>query len=122
MEDKILETVVSKLPYAFEKDVLVKPLDPIMIDIEYTEQVPNGKKDEDGNNLYDTKKSIKKEESDFTKGIILAMPTCLTALENKPSYTVGDTVIYSKKFAKSFDIYKNSQLIKPYDVIAKVIK
>ena len=40
MEDKVLETVVNGLEYSFEKDILVKPLAPIMVTKEYTEQIP----------------------------------------------------------------------------------
>lgn len=52
MEDKVLETVVNGLEYSFEKDILVKPLAPIMVTKEYTEQIPTGEKDEEGFNKY----------------------------------------------------------------------
>ena len=32
---------------------------------------------------------------------------------------VGDTVVYNSKFAKDFDLFKDSKLIKVYDIIAK---
>lgn len=44
MEDKVLETVVNGLEYSFEKDILVKPLTPIMVTKEYTEQIPTGER------------------------------------------------------------------------------
>lgn len=111
--DKVLETVVNDIKYTFEKDFLVKPLDPIMIEKVFTTQIPNGKKDEEGNNLYDTKEEKKSVESDFEKGIVIGIPTVYDG-----SITLGDTVVYPKKFAKEFDLYKDSKLIKPYDIVS----
>ena len=116
MEDKVLETVVNNVPYAMEKDILVKPLAPIMIEKVFTEQVPNGKQDEDGNNLYDVKEEKRSVESDFEKGIIIALPNDPNV--HTGSIKLGDTVIYPKKFAKDFDLYKDSKLVKPYDIVA----
>lgn len=113
MEDKVLETVVNSVKFTFEKDFLVKPLEPTMIKRKYTEQVPNGKKDEEGNNLYDTKEVVKEEESDFEKGIVISIPTVYDG-----SITCGNIVVYPKKFAKEFDLFKDSKLVKSYDIIA----
>ena len=54
-------------------------------------------------------------ESDFAKGIVLAIPTSIEC-----SVSVGEVIVYPKKFAKGFDLFKDSQLIKPYDIVAKV--
>lgn len=116
MEDKILETVLSKLNYVVLKDVLVKPLEPIMVTKEVTEQVPTGEVDEDGYNKYETQTETKEVESEWAHGVVLSIPASLTDSEFK----AGDTVVYNKKFAKDFDLFKNSQLVKPYDVIAIV--
>jgi hypothetical protein len=109
MEDKVLETVVNGLEYSFEKDILVKPLTPIMVTKEYTEQIPTGEKDEEGFNKYEVKTHTKEVESDFPIG-------------TDSTIKVGDTIVYPKKFAKDFDLFKDSQLVKPYDVVAKVVK
>lgn len=113
MEDKVLETVVNSVKFTFEKDFLVKPLEPTMIKRKYTEQVHNGKKDEEGNNLYDTKEVVKEEESDFEKGIVISIPTVYDG-----SITCGNIVVYPKKFAKEFDLFKDSKLVKTYDIVA----
>ena len=42
MEDKVLETVVNGIKYTMLKDVLVKPLEPVMVTKEITEQIPTG--------------------------------------------------------------------------------
>lgn len=117
MEDKVLETVVNGLEYSFEKDILVKPLAPTMVTKEYTEQIPTGEKDEEGFNKYEVKTHTKEVESDFAKGIVLSIP-----IGTNSTIKVGDTIVYPKKFAKDFDLFKDSQLVKPYDVVAKVVK
>lgn len=113
--DKILESVVKDIKFQFKKDILVKPLDPIKVKKTITEQIPNGKKDEEGNNLYDVKETTKDIESDFEKGLVLATPDVCDL-----NISVGDTIVYPRKFAKEFDLYKTSKLVKPYDVVAVV--
>ena len=113
--DKVLETVISGIEYTFTKDILVKPLEPIMVTKEYEEQIPTGETDEEGFNKYEVKKHTKEVESDFAKGIVLSVPTT-----DGITFQPGDTVIYPKKFAKDFDLFKDSQLVKPYDIVAKV--
>ena len=114
MEDKVLETVVNGIGWGMLKDVLIKPLPPTMVTKEFIEQIPNGKVDENGFNEYDTKTETKEVESDWATGIVLQIPSHLTDIKFK----VGDTVAYNKKFAMYFDLVKDTQLVKPYDIIA----
>lgn len=114
MEDKVLETVVNGITWNMLKDVLVKPLAPIMVTKEFTEQIPNGKVDENGFNEYDTQTETKEVESDWAIGIVLKIPTNIT----DPQFKVGDTIAYNKKFAMYFDLVKDTQLVKPYDIVA----
>lgn len=111
--NKVLETVIEGIEYTFEKDILVKPLEPIMVTKEYEEQIPTGETDEEGFNKYEVKKHTKEVESDFAKGIVLALPTSVEC-----TISVGNIIVYPKKFAKDFDLFKDSKLIKPYDVVA----
>ena len=111
----VLETVIEGIEYKIEKDILVKPLEPVIITKEYEEQIPTGEQDEEGFNKYEVKKHTKEVESDFAKGIVLAIPTSIEC-----SVSVGETIVYPKKFAKAFDLFKDSQLVKPYDIVAKV--
>lgn len=114
MEDKVLETVVNGITWNMLKDVLVKPLAPIMVTKEFTEQIPNGKVDENGFNEYDTQTETKEVESDWATGIVLKIPTNIT----DPQFKVGDTIAYNKKFAMYFDLVKDTQLVKSYDIVA----
>lgn len=117
MEDKVLETVINGLEYAPVKDVLVKPLEPIMVEKEVA--VGTGEKDIDGYEKMTTEKQT--VESDFALGIILAMPLD-THSDTKFPFAVGDKVVYPKKFAKDFDLFKSSQLVKPYDIVGIKVK
>lgn len=111
-EDKVLESVVENLEYIFIKDVLVKPMHAIMISKVTTTPVPTGEKDEEGYEKYDTKSETKDVESEYKKGIVLSIP------KGDYEFKVGDMIVYPSKFAKDFDLFKDSQLVKPYDVIA----
>lgn len=116
MEDKVLETVINGLEFQFTKDVLVKPLPAVKVNKEITEQIPTGEKDENGYQTYDTKTEVKEVDSEWSTGIVLSLPTDTST--DLFSFKVGDTVVYNKKFAKDFDLFKDSQLVKAYDIIA----
>ena len=114
-EDKVLATVVNGIKYTFFKDVMVKPLAIKMISKEVVTQVPTKEVDEDGFNKYDTVTEVKEVESSYGTGIVLSIPGGL-----ETPFTVGDTVVYNRRHAVDFDLFKDSQLIKPYDIIAIV--
>lgn len=119
MEDKVLKTVVDSIKYSFKKDILVKPLPTTKVTVEYTEQIPTGEKDEEGFNKYETKSHTKEVDSEFSRGIVISLPTSKAINEaNDIDINLGDTIVYVSKFAKNFDLFKDSQLVKPYDVIA----
>jgi len=119
MEDKVLESVISEINYTFEKDVLVKPLEAVMVKKEVTEPELTGEKDEEGNDLYEQKTKVKEVESDFAKGIVLAIPISYNVMADElKTLKLGDTVVYNKRFAKDFDLYRDSQLVKSYDIVA----
>lgn len=119
MEDKVLKTVVDSIKYSFKKDILVKPLPVTKVTVEYTEQIPTGEKDEEGFNKYETKNHTKEVDSEFSRGIVISLPTSKAINEaNDVDIKLGDTIVYVSKFAKNFDLFKDSQLVKPYDVIA----
>ena len=114
-EDKVLATVVNGIKYTFFKDVMVKPLAIKMISKEVVTQVPTKEVDEDGFNKYDTVTEVKEVESSYGTGIVLSIPGGIDM-----SFKVGDTVVYNRRNAIDFDLFKDSQLIRPYDIIAIV--
>lgn len=115
-ENELLNTVLKTIDFDLIKDVLVKPLEPIMVTKEIDEQVPNGLTDEEGFNLYDTVKKTVEVESDFAKGVVLSLPIDCGMTEFK--YKPGSIVAYNKRMAKYYDLYKDSQLVKPYDIVS----
>ena len=115
MEDKVLETVLKGLKYEPLKDILVKPLPPVKLKKEVTEAVGTGEKDIDGYEKFNTKTEIKEVESEWKEGVVLTIPT---SLKESVEFKVGDTIVYNKKFAKEFDLFKDSVLVKAYDIIA----
>lgn len=114
-EDKVLETVVNGIKYTFFRDVLVKPLAIKMLSKEVVTQVPTKEVDEEGFNKYETVTEVKEVESIYGTGIVLSIPGGIDM-----SFKVGDTVVYNRRNAIDFDLFKDSQLIKPYDIIAIV--
>lgn len=115
MEDKVLETVIDKLQYIPLKDILIKPLPTIKLTKEVTEAVGTGEKDVDGYEKFETKTETKEVESEWREGIVLTIPD---SLKESSEFKVGDTVVYNKRFAKEFDLFKDSVLVKQYDIIA----
>lgn len=118
MEDKVLETVLENLKYIPLKDILVKPLPPIKLTKEITEAVGTGEKDVDGYEKFETKTETKEVESEWREGVVLTIPEHLQE-DSTLGFKIGDTVVYNKKFAKDFDLFKDSVLVKSYDIIAK---
>lgn len=118
-KDKILlKQVVEKVEYTFTRDILVKPLPEEFVEKEITEPVATGKKDKDGIDQYETKSEIKKVPTYFRKGVVLAIPTGYEWQDKDNHPEVGDLVAYPNKVATSFDLFKDSQLVNPYNVVA----
>lgn len=116
---------VRFMDYKFFREIVVKPCDPIMITKEVTEQIPNGKTDENGYNLYDTHTEVKEVESDYAKGVVECVPeykaqdgTMQPIFPAEP----GDIILYPTKAAKKFELDEDIRLISPNNIIAVVNK
>ena len=112
--DALLQSVVDGIKYSFLKDVLVKPMPVTMVMKTITSQVPTQEVDDDGIALYDTKVEDTEVESNYREGIVLALPE--TGCDG--TVKLGDKVVYAKRHAIDFDLFKDSQLIKFYDIVA----
>lgn len=107
--------------YRFFRDIIVKPLDKIMITKEVTEQIPNGQTDENGYNLYDVHTEVKEVESDWAKGEVVYVPSFKNqAGEMQPIFpvTVGDVIVYPTKAAKLFELDDTIRMISPSHIFA----
>lgn len=119
MEDILAKSVSEKIQYVMLKEYLIKPLPPVMVTKEFKVPVTKDKKNDDGIevNEYDQVATETKEvESVFTKGVVLKVPVDYT----NNNFNVGDIVVYNKRFCAEFDLFKNSVLVKPYDIVAVV--
>lgn len=117
-QSQLAEDVSAKIPYEFLDSLLVKPLDPIMVEKEFSTPVSNeeAKKDANGIEAKDfdkVKKETKQVESDYRKGVILKVPT-----DYEVKFKVGDIVIFLERSGRFFDLLKDSRLVRPYDVVA----
>ena len=116
----IAQSINDGLKYSFLKDLLVKPLPVQMIENVVTTQEPTGETDEAGFNLYETKEETRSEEADYREGIVISIPTTLDP--NTLGFGIGDTVVFHKRYPAYFDLFKDSMIVKPYDIIAVVKK
>lgn len=122
-----LDVVVDGIEYEFTQEILVKPLDKIMLVKEVTtmteQKDDEGKvvRDESGAVQYDTVTEEKEVASVWRKGIVLALPnqTVGMKLEEFPC-KVGDTIVYNGNGVTEFDLFKTSILISPFSVRAVV--
>lgn len=129
-QSELANSVADKISYEFVDCFLVKPLDPIKVKKEFSKPVDTGKKptkDKNGIEAVDYDKvetEVKEVDSDFRKGVVLKVPYSYTQTQNddKINYMyeikVGDVVLFRDMAAKSFDLLKDSKLIRYYDIVA----
>ena len=125
--DKLASNISDKIGFEMIKDALIKPLESVKIKKQFTVPVPTKESKEKGStpdesltikDYEKTKTEIREVDSNFAKGVILKLPIDLCSGDNKCVYKVGDTIVYNKRFAIEFDLFKNSVLVKPYDILA----
>ena len=132
-EDKMIdqsvlaEDVSSKIPYSFLDFFLVKPLDPVKVKKEFSTPVDTTtRKDENGIEAQDfneVKTEVKEVNSDYRKGIVLKRPLYYeNATDERRAFIVniGDTVLFRDAAGLSFDLLKDSKLLRQYDIIGIV--
>ena len=116
--DRILANNIRKdLGLNFLRDLLVKPLDVIMVTKEISTMIPNGKKNEDGTNGYEVEKETKEVESNFREGIVISIPISAD-MSYFGDISVGDRIIYGNKGATPFDLFKDSVLVSIGNILA----
>ena len=118
--------MINKLEIPFtpiDNKVLVKPLDPIKIEKEFTEldesKNKNKKKGMDGDTM-DTKKTKKTVNANVRKGVVLALPQIDKNEKVRFPIEVGDTIVYyDKSSMQTFDLYRDSILMNKYEILGK---
>ena len=134
MEDNIInqaqlaEDLSSKIKYDFRQMFLVKSLEPVKVKKQISEPVVKDnkpKKDKNGIEAVDyddVKTEIKEVDSDYTRAVVLKLPYDYThPYDNKRQQMpikVGDIVIFRSGRSQYFDLFKDSQLVGLYDIVA----
>lgn len=116
-DQALLDMVLSRMEYEFQRDMLVKPLPEEYIEKEVTKPVETGKKDENGFPVHDTETTVESTLANFRKGIVLAIPSGYQWQDTTNHPLVGDIVAYSRKGAVDFDLFKDTQIVNPYNVV-----
>lgn len=133
-EDKIIDQsllasdISNKIAYEFIDNFLVKPLDKIKVKKEFTKPVSNKapKKDKNGIEAVDYDKvetEVKEVDSDFREGIVLKVPYQYQQYMERDGLgtlpiKVGDIIVYREAAARYFDLLKDSQMLKSFDIVA----
>lgn len=115
-QDEVLNDINERAGHKMTKDILVKPLPVEKVMKKIIEQKPTGEKDPSTGMplLGEPVETIQEVDSSFRKGIVLQIPANYTENVIK----VGDIVAFPYKFSIDFDLFKDSMLVKPYDVIS----
>ena len=127
----LAEDVSNMIEYEFFDFFLVKPLDPVKVKKEFSKPVVKGKsKDELGieaQNFDEVETEVKEVDSDYRKGIVIKRPMFLDMMkeEDKKSnpfanIKLGDVILYRNAAGLSFDLVKDSKLLKGFDIFGVV--
>ena len=121
----VAETVSEKINLEMFDAFLIKPLDPIMVKKEFSKPVVKGESEQDGvvaKDYDEVETEVKEVEADFRKGIVLKVPASYKEMcaknENFIKVNIGDTIIFPSRAARYFDLFKDSALIRIYDIVA----
>lgn len=128
-QSSIIDTVSNGIEYEFLEDFLVKPLDPVMVKKEFSTPVVKDKTvDENGIEAQDydeVKTEVKEVESDYREGIVLKIGQRYrswmeTEDDRIKAYPInpGDIIVFKATAGRYFDLFKDSMLVKQYDIIA----
>ena len=125
----VAESVSNKIKYEFSDYFLVKPLDPIKVKKEFTKLPEDKKPVKDKNGVAavnvedsDIETEVKEVDSDYRKAVVLKTPfyyeKTLMENPNMMKIKVGDVILYKENRSMWFDLIKDSQLVKIYEIIA----
>lgn len=116
-QHQLAESLSGSIPYEFVDHFLVKLLDPVRVVKEFSKPVGESEAKTDANDVtavdYEKVETEEKEvDSDYRKGIVLKLP------RHAENISIGDTVLFSDRSGRPFDLLKGSKLIRYYDIIA----
>ena len=124
-QSPLAESVSEQIKYQFLDFFLVKPLDPIKVKKEFSKPVSTGTPVKDANGVeaqdFDSVETeVKEVNSDYRRGIVLKRPLYYEAGDSKNTFipiNIGDVVIFRDAAGLSFDLLKDSKLLRQYDIL-----
>ena len=130
-EDKIIdqsplaESLSEQIKYQFLDFFLVKPLDPVKVKKEFSKPVSTGTPVKDANGVeaqdFDSVETeVKEVNSDYRRGVVLKRPLYYEVEDSKNTFipiNIGDIVIFRDAAGLSFDLLKDSKLLRQYDIL-----
>ena len=130
-EDKIIdqsplaESLSEQIKYQFLDFFLVKPLDPVKVKKEFSKPVSTGTPVKDANGVEaqdfdNVETEVKEVNSDYRRGIVLKRPLYYETEDSNRtliSINIGDIVIFRDAAGLSFDLLKDSKLLRQYDIL-----
>lgn len=121
ISDETLANIVSEgIKYDFTRFILVKPLEVQLVMKPLTAPQPTGELDENGEEILEMVKTEVETESTFRRGAVLSIPANIkeNKLNGNIDLKVGDIIIFPNKRSMDFDLFKDSVLVEPFDVVA----
>lgn len=130
-EDKIIdqsplaESLSEQIKYQFLDFFLVKPLDPVKVKKEFSKPVSTGTPVKDANGVEaqdfdNVETEVKEVNSDYRRGVVLKRPLYYETEDSNRtliSINIGDVVIFRDASGLSFDLLKDSKLLRQYDIL-----
>lgn len=119
--DVLAVNIADKLGYEFSKYVLVKPMPIEKVFKTLTVPEDSGEKDAEGEPIMQM--TIKEVETDskLRRGVVISIPVSIQSITDKQLIVKpGDIIVYPNTRSIDFDLYKDSALVEPYDIVAKV--
>jgi hypothetical protein len=130
-EDKIIdqsplaESLSEQIKYQFLDFFLVKPLDPVKVKKEFSKPVSTGTPVKDANGVEaqdfdNVETEVKEVNSDYRRGVVLKRPLYYEVEDSKNTFipiNIGDIVIFRDAAGLSFDLLKDSKLLRQYDIL-----
>ena len=121
----VAQSLSDKIKFSFFDYFLVKPLDPIKVTKEFSKPVSTGTPEKDANGIEaqdfdNVETEVKEVNSDYRRGVVLKRPLYYEVEDSKNTFipiNIGDIVIFRDAAGLSFDLLKDSKLLRQYDIL-----
>lgn len=128
-QSAVATTISEGIEYIFKEDFLVKPLDLVKVKKEFSVPVVKGEPTEkdgiEANDYDEVTTEVKEVDSDYREAIVIKVPYTYNKWMNDSEMNtcpihVGDKIVFRNGAGRYFDLFKDSMLVKHYDIIAVI--